>query len=319
MRLQKESGRSIMGNGKQGIRITTELVCQAVRGVNIENNRQLLIITHHGKVPPECRDAQKIILDNLVGFEKWFQGWLGEHPRVREIFGEILAVRLTQDGILQCPIFQAICDDSQNLECRLERIHCVPGVEEIKKEYQAGGNSNATDLVILSLATEVLVMDLMVQLRFDVRRVSKQEQAHIDITAQRSGKSYAVEVIRKKEIESWKELDHWGIGIGLEDCTSPDNHKKIRNLLKRTLKDKNNQFTESLRAGTISSSMVRVVAIRTVDAGISECIAQVEQIARSLIQKPDIYRNIDCVWLIPKSEVAQSRWICRNAIDLTSE
>jgi hypothetical protein len=308
-----------MSTSTPEIQITTELVCQAARGVNIENDRQLLIATHGGKIPPECRDAITIVLGNPAGFERWFQSWLSEHPRMREMFGEILTIRLTQDGILQCPIFRAICDDSQNLERRLERVRCMPGVEEIKKEYHAGGNSNATDLVILNLTTEILVMDLLMQLGFNVQRTSKQEQAHIDITAQRGGKLYAVEVIRKKEIESWKALDHWGIGIGLEDCASLDNHKKIRNLLKRTLKDKNHQFTESLHAKTISSSMVKVVAIRTDDAGITECIAQVELIARGLLQKPNLYRNIDCVWLIPQSGVAQSRWVCRNAIGLVSE
>lgn len=299
-----------MDNREQMNPITTEVVCKAVMGVAIENNREMLIKTYGNKVPPECLTAREMLRANPAKFKEWLQNWLLDYPRIKEFFGDILAVRLTQDGILRCPIFLAICDDSQNLERRLERVRCVPGIEEIKKEYRAGGNSGATDLAILNLTTEILILDLMLQSGFDVRKLPKQKRAHIDIAAQRGEKHYAIEVTRKKEVETWAHAPYGN----LEDPDNPVNQNKIGDLLWNTLTEKNGQFFRALAAGNIDRSAIKVVAIRTDDFGFTECIDQAQQIAHDLLALKDSLNYVDCVWLVPKSDVDHSRWICKCSV-----
>jgi len=173
--------------------------------------------------------------------------------------------------------------------------------------------------VIVDLLAEILVLDFLVQLTFSgVCKVPEQgNKAHIDIVAQKDGKCYAIEVTRKKDIKGWKSLAYGR----LEDCDAPTNQDKIRNLLWKALSSKEDQFSRSLDASTVDCSMTRVVAIKTSDFGFAECIDQAEWIAHELLARPNEWRHVDCIWLVPNVDVKQSRWVCRKATDMvkTSE
>jgi hypothetical protein len=294
--------------------ITTETVCKALMQVDIIKYPELRDTTEDSE-QKESSDALEKIRNNPAQFEEWLQDRLSALPRVREFFGHLIEARLKQDHFLWWPILDGICDDS-SLEQMLERIECIPGIKGLTDDYKPSKDSAHTDQATLDLYAEVLLLDLMIQLGFtDIRKIPKQSKAHVDFTGQYDGKVYAIEITRKKEIEDWTVLLDEVSETGLEDCDDPDNHRKITKLLKRTLKNKNKQFKQSLADGTIDSSMTKVLAIRVSDIGLKRCFTQVQRIARALLSKPDKWSHIDCIWFVPQSDVEQSRWVCRGTID----
>ncbi len=301
-------------------RVTVETVRKAIMGAHIKNNNELYA-SYRG-IPQECRDAAEAVCDNYAEFERLLWDRLSALPLTQKFFGPLIGVRLKQKGILASPIISAVFDDQRRLEHRLANIQSIPGVEEFQKEYRGCSDpdhGDITDGVIVDLLAEILVLDFLVQLTFSgVCKVPEQgNKAHIDIVAQKDGKCYAIEVTRKKDIKGWKSLAYGR----LEDCDAPTNQDKIRNLLWKALSSKEDQFSRSLDASTVDCSMTRVVAIKTSDFGFAECIDQAEWIAHELLARPNEWRHVDCIWLVPNVDVKQSRWVCRKATDMvkTSE
>jgi len=285
----------MLGSDRNKIdQVTVETVRKAIRGAHIRNSVELYA-SYGGIIPQECLDAAEAIRDNYAEFEKLLWDRLSALPLTQKFFGHLIRVRLKQKGILASPIISAIFDDQRRLEHRLQNIQSIPGVEDL-------------------LLAEILVLDFLVQLEFSgICKVSEQDsKAHIDIVAQKDGKRYAIEVTRKKEIKGWKTLPYGN----LEDCDALINQGKIRKRLRQALSSKEDQFSRSLDAGTIDCSMTGVVAIKTSDFGFAECINQAEQIARELLARPNEWRHVDCIWLVPNVDVKQSRWVCRNAADI---
>lgn len=300
--------------GRTG-QVTIEIVHKAIMGVHIANNGELYV-SYHG-IPQKCQDALEVISDNYTEFEKLLWDRLSTLPLIKEFFGRLIKARSEQNGFLVSPIVSAIFDDQRRLERRLESIQPIKGVQELGKECHGCPDPDRwyiTDGRVVDLLAEILVLDFLVQLGFsDICKVSEQDsKAHVDIVAQKDGKCYAIEVTRKKEIKGWKTLPYGN----LEDCDVLINQGKIRKRLRQALSSKEDQFSRSLDAGTIDCSMTGVVAIKTSDFGFAECIDQAEQIARELLARPNEWRHVDCIWLVPNVDVRQSRWACRNAADI---
>lgn len=302
-----------MDNREKMDQITTEVVRKAVMGADIRNNPVMLVETYNNEVPAECLSAIEVLRNNHAGLMEWLQNRLLAYPLINEFFGRLIEVRLTQRGILRCPIFRALCDDERNLELRLERTRLVAGVEEIKNEYHASSQPDETDKNILNLWAEILILDFMLQLGFsDIRRVLKQKAAHLDIMGLYGGKQCAIEVTRKQEVADWQTVPYGN----LEDCGSLENHLKICQSLLRTLKNKNDQLARALSAATVSPSAVKVLAIKTSDFGFSQCADEVAKFARMLLIELKSWNNFDCIWFVPNSEASESRWICKDESDL---
>jgi hypothetical protein len=290
--------------------INTEVVRQALRWANLKNNPVMLYKNHGGMMPEECTRAIKTLEGNLDGFNEWLQDQLAAFPLIKNFFGDLILARLKQQDILECPFFRAICDDSSSLESRLERIQAIPGIEELKKELHSSDSPAETDRAILDFSTEVLILDFLLQLGFmGIRKLPKQNKAHVDFVGCRDGKSYAIEVTRKKKIEGWRTVPYGN----LEDPDNPENHKKISNVLWNTLLEKDDQFSRALAAGTIDPSMIKVVAIKTSDFGFAQCVERAQEIASDLLTQIGAPPHVDCVWLVPYAQVTESRWICKKA------
>jgi hypothetical protein len=290
--------------------INTEVVRQALRWANLKNNPVMLYKNHGGMMPEECTRAIKTLEGNLDGFNEWLQDQLAAFPLIKNFFGDLILARLKQQDILECPFFRAICDDSSNLESRLERIQAIPGIEELKKEYHSSNNPADTDRAILNLSTEVLILDFMLQLGFTgIYKVPKQNKAHVDFVGCRDGKSYAIEVTRKKKVKGLQTVPYGN----LEDPDNPHNQEKISDILWNTLLHKNRQFSRALTADTIDTSMIKVVAIRTSDFGFAQCVDAAQRIAGELLMQDGAPAYVDCVWLVPYAQVTESRWICKKA------
>jgi len=293
--------------------ITTEIVRQAIGYVHLKNDPVMLHEIEGGHIPDECTEAIERINSNRAAFEQWVQDTLDGLPRIKEFFGNLIESRLKQDGVLQCPIFGAICYNDGILENRLERIKKhVSGVESLIAEYGSQHDSAQIDAAIVDMTAEILVLDFMIQLGFsDIRKVPQQRRAHIDIQAQYNGKPYAIEVTRGREVKEWETLPYGG----LEDCDNVTNQLKICRLLSRIAYRKDDQFERALKAGACARSATKVVAIKTSDFGFAQCVERAQKIASELLTQIGAPANVDCVWLVPNVQVAESRWACKNRTD----
>ncbi len=297
--------------------VTVDIVRQAVMGAAIRNYGELY--ASYGGIPQQCIDAARIISDNYAEFEKLVWKQLSSLPMIHRFCGHLIRKRLRQKGILISPIISAIFDEQHSLEQRLNNIRSIPGVDELQKEYRGSNHpdlGDVTDEAIVDFGAEILTLDFLSRLGFsNVRKMTKvSNEAHLDITAERDGKCYAVEVTRKREIRGWQTLPYGN----LEDCNAPANQDRIRKLILHALVSKENQFVRTMDANTIDNTVIRVVAIRTSDYGFAECIDQAEQIARGLLAEPENWEHVDCMWLISNSAVEESRWLCKKAIGAVS-
>jgi len=289
--------------------VNTEIVCQALMWVHLKNDPEMFYETYDGRMPDECDAAIKVLTNNHAGFEKWLRDQLSTFPLIKSFFGDFVERRLKQKGILDCPILDVVCDDSKSLEHRLERIQSISGIAELKREYYSSSNPIETDLAILNLSTEVLILDFMLQMGFTgIGKVPKQDKAHIDIIGGRDGKTYAIEVTRKKEVEGWQTIPYGN----LEDPDNPHNQEKISSVLWNTLLYKNGQFSDALKAGTIEPAMIKVVAVKTSDFGFAQCVDAAQRIAGELLMQDGAPAYVDCVWLVPNTKVTESRWVCKS-------
>jgi len=298
-------------------RLTIETVRKAIMGATISNSGELY--ASYGEIPQQCIDAACIICDNYAEFEKILQERLSSLPMIHHFFGRLIRNRLQQKGILGSPIIRAIFDDGQSLEQRLSRIQSVPGVDGLRREYRGSNHPDLgylTDEAIVDFIAEVLVLDFLARLGFsEISKVLEtSSRAHLDIMAEWSGKCYAVEVARKREVHGWQMLPYGN----LEDCDAPSNQNRIRKALLHILASKENQFSRAVEVGTIDSTVVKVVAIRTSDYGFAECISQAERIGRELLAETGNWEHIDCIWLIPNTSVKESRWLCKSCTNTVS-
>jgi hypothetical protein len=242
---------------------------------------------------------------------------LSDLPEIKCFFGRLVRTRLRQKGILASPIISVIFDDRPKLEERLSRVRSIPGVEELCKEYRGTSHpdlGHITDEDIIDLSAEVLALDLLTELGFsNITKVQEtNSKAHVDITAGQDGKYYAVEVTRKREVRGWQTLPYGN----LEDCEAVTNQDRIRKVLLHTLASKDDQFSRAIDAGTIDSTMIKVVAIKTSDYGFAKCISQAKKIARELLGEKGNWLYIDCVWLMPNASARDSCWLCKNDADI---
>lgn len=291
--------------------ITEETVRKAILGASIVNSRELFV-SYDGQVPQECVNAAKMIQANYEQFRQLVWKRLEQLPLTKKYFGKLVRARLKQRGILASPIISVIFDDYQTLEQRLDNVESVSGIESLRNEYRGSEDflqGGITDAVIRNLLAEIMVLDFLIRLGFvNVRKISRKDKPHIDIAAEKDGRSYAIDVTRKQEVSDW-EVE---LSTNLEDCTSHRNQLEIRRLIMQTLEDKDEQFCRALRAHTIADSVVKVVAIKTSDYGFAECIEQATRIAQDLLSEKDRWQHIDCVWLLPNVDVSQSRWVYKQ-------
>ncbi len=300
-------------NSNEADQITVEIVHKAIMGADITKNRGEY---HYKVIPLECLGAIEIIHNNLEEFKRLVWERLNALPLTKKFFNRLIRTRLKQKDILVSPVLKMVFDEEPTVEHRLENIQSIPGVEELRKEYRGSSDparGDETDWLIRDLLAEILALDFLKQLGFSgICKVQEEgNKAHIDIVAQRKGKLYAIEVTRKKEIQGWKSLEHGR----LEDCDDATNQEEICKLLRSALQSKTDHFLRVLDSGTIGHSTVKVVAIKTSDYGFAECIDQAEHIARELLSDPNAWSPVDCIWLLPNTEVTQSRWVCKEATD----
>ena len=269
------------------------------------------------KAFPECKNAICVVMSNYDLFENLLWKLLKALPLTNKFFCKLIKARLKQKkDILISPIISNIFfNDCQILEDRLTNIQVVKNIESLGKEY--GGSreqllgANTTDQTIRNLLAEILVLDFLIKSGFtNISKVFLEDRSktQIDITAEKDGQSYAIEAIRKQEITDWG-IKH---ATNLEDCTNTKNCAKISRLMIQSLNDKNNQFRKAIAAGTVSSSIVKVIALKTSDYGFAQCIEQAATIACALLSVKDKWRNIDCIWLMPNVDVKESKWVYRN-------
>lgn len=160
-----------------------------------------------------------------------------------------------------------------------------------------------------NLLAEVLVLDFLVKSGFvNIAKISRKDKPHIDISAEKDGRIYAIDATRKQEITNWEAEP----GTNLEDCASQKNQLKIRRLIMQALEDKDEQLCRAINARTIFDSSVKFVAIKTSDYGFAECIEQAAKVAQELLSENDRWRFTDCIWLLPNVDVSQSRWIYKH-------
>jgi len=295
--------------------ITVEIVRKAIMGAAIRNNGELL--ASYGGIPQECIAAARIVSNNYVQFEDMVWKRLSDLQEIEYFFGRLIKTRLKQKGILASPIIAAIFDDQPKLEERLSRVHSIPGIDELRRGYRGTSHpalGYITDEDIIDFSAEVLALDLLAQLGFSniVKMQETNSKAHVDITAKRDGKHYAVEVTRKREVRGWQTLPYGN----LEDCEAVVNQDRIRKVLLHTLAKKDDQFSRAIDAGTIDNAMIKVVAIKTSDYGFAECINQAKKIARQLLDEEGNWLHIDCIWLMPNTSVRDSCWLCKNDTDV---
>ena len=292
-------------------KITIEIIRKAIMGTDIKNDFRLLT-SCGGKVPQECTEAIQTIIDNPGEFEALLRQRLLCFPLTKHFFSHLIRPRLRQKGILSFPVISIIFDPEPILlEQQLHRIQSIPGIESLRDEYRGSSNNpSITDQATLDLLAEILVLDFLLELGFeDIAKISKSaSKSHPDIVALKDGKNYAIEVTRKQEIEGWETLEYGN----LEDCTTSENHKKIRALLVKELASKNKQFSQAVAGGTLDRSSIRTVAIKTSDFGFMNCIDQATQIANNLLSESN-WEYIDCIWFVPNIVLSDSRWICNAA------
>jgi hypothetical protein len=227
----------LLGGVKMDNILTKEIVIQAIRWASIQNNPELLWETYAGKMPQECIAAIKAIQNHDEQFRQLIRERLEKLPLTKEYFGSLIEARLKQKGILESPIFSQIFSDPREseLEQRLNNIQVVSGVESLRTEYPGSNNpkplkGNDTDLAMYSLLAEITTLDFLISLGFvNIHKVIAPQTgiAHVDISAERDGQNYCIEVIRKPENNGWKINSDMGLETGLEDCQSYKNQKKI--------------------------------------------------------------------------------------------
>lgn len=288
--------------------ITAEIVREAIRGAMIVNDRWLFA-RHNGKVPQECIDAARLVQGDDDQFQHLVWKRLETSPLVNKYFGGLIRRRLRQRGVLASPIISLIFNNPQILEHRLNNIQSVAGIESFKSEYRGSSDwsrGDITDSAMRDLLAEILTLNFLVELGFtNICKITRKREAHVDIAAKKGGRTYAIDVTRKREVHCW-ELESAG---GVENCQSKRNQLEIRRRILQALDDKNEQFCRALRAGTISDSSVKVVAIKSSDHGFAECIEQAVVITQELLSDGNRWEGVDCVWLIPNVELEQSRWV----------
>ncbi|MCL5998496.1 MAG: hypothetical protein M1546_20945 [Chloroflexi bacterium] len=304
--------------------VTLEIVRKAIMGAHIRNNTALH--ASYGGIPPECVSAAEVIVAHMGEFEELLWQRLSQLPLTLKFFGRLVRKRLKQRGILASPIVAVVFNDDQALEQRLAHIQHIPGVEEFKREYRGSDDptrGGETDRKMADLLAEIFVLDSLVQLGFsNIQKVQDQNsKSHIDIITERDGRVYAIDVTRREEITDWETIQIPGMeDSGLEDCNSATNLERIRKLLLSEIRSKEKRFRHSLTDGTIESSMVKVVAIKTSDYGFAECISQAKRITSELMSQAqgNALTCIDCVWLLPNIDVQQSQWVFKthNAMEI---
>ncbi len=294
-------------------RVTVETVRKAIRGVDIQNDSELLA-SCKGKIPDECSNAIRIIQDSPEEFEKLFWQRLQNYPLTKQFCSNLIHPRLKQSkqlSILLFPIVSIIFDPNPDLEKRLQRIKSIPGVKSLQKEYRGSRKPAITDRKTLDFLAEILVLDFLIELRFSdiVKPSERKHKPHPDIVACKDGKSYTIEVTRKQEIQGWETLEFGN----LTNCCSSENHEKIRKLLLKALATKNEQFSRALAANTVDRTTVKVVAIKSSDFGFARCVDQATHIAQELLSDNSADCVVDCVWIVPDIVLRDSRWVCSEA------
>ena len=300
--------------GRLGVSVITDAVaCKAIMGAQIMSKGELFA-SYNGRVPDDNLSALKIVQGAPSEFKCLVLSKLDTIPFFSKYFGNLLKIRLNQEGYLSSSFIGVVFDNPNLVEERLRNItkSGVVGLEFIKKEYRHVSKSpskgDETDKVVRDLLAEILVLDFLVQLGFiDIERPFSQSQPHIDVLAKRDGQIYAIETTRKQEINDWKTLKFGN----LEDCDHKDNLEKIQLVLWRTLWKKNDQFSRAVASETVSARATKVVAIKTSDYGFAECAEQAEEILKRLLANTDKLKYVDCVWLLPNIEPDQSKWLCR--------
>lgn len=293
--------------------ISKEIVQKAIRRATMPNGTELSTEFEKREFL-ECIEAEKFVMDNKDQLEDLLSSCLQEFPMTEKYFGNLIKARLKQDEILTSPIISMIfLNECQILEQRLNDIQTIKGIELLGREY-AGDNEKSkgknTDETIRNLNAEILTLDFLIKEKFiNISKVSiKDKSKHqIDIIAEKDQKSYAIEVTRKREIVDW-EIDD---ATNLEDCRNLRNCVKICYHIIQALNDKNKQFRDAITDGTIQSSHIKVLALKTSDYGFSECIEQAKIIASELLSFRQRWENIDGIWLIPNT-IEKSHWIYRK-------
>ncbi len=310
MRRRRKGSGLVEQNSSQNT-VTLDIVRKAIMGAAIRNSGELL--ASYGGIPQECIAAAQVVGDNYAQFEDMVWKRLSGLAEIKHFFGRLIKTRLRQKGILASPIISVIFDDQPKLEERLSRVRSISGVDELRKEYRGTSHpdlGHITDEDIIDFSAEVLALDLLGELGFSniIKVQEPDNRAHVDITAERDEKHYAVEVTRKREVRGWQTLPYGN----LEDCEAAINQDRIRKVLLHALAKKDDQFSRAIDAGTIDSAVIKVLAIKTSDYGFVECINQAEKIARKLLNEEGNWLHVDCIWLMPDTSVRDSCWLCKN-------
>ena len=297
--------------------ITIDIVRKAIQGAAIANNGELLA-QYNGNIPSELINSAQLIQDHYKEFQHLVWKRLENLPLTKKFFGRLIMTRLKQKGILASPIITIIFDDYQSLENRLNDINSISGIESLRNEYRGSkdvSDGGITDATMRNMLAEILVIDFLKQLKFvNIRKISRKDKAHIDILAEKDGRSYAIDVTRRQEVTDWEIKSI----TNLEDCNSKENQLAIRRIIMWELGKKDEQFLRALGANTITASAVKVVAIKTSDYGFSECLDQASRITEELLSEKDRWQNIDAIWFVPNVDLKQSKWVYREGISKKS-
>lgn len=299
-------------------KITLMTIQQAVIGVQIQNDPILLWETYDGVLPHEYIIARKEVEENYREFEQLVWKEIDKTTHVKECFKYLIRNRLKQKGILNSPMMSLIFDSEKTVENRLKSIKDIPGVDDLCKEYRGSSDPEkalVTDENARDLLAEILTLDFLIKSGFqNIHKHARKDKPHIDITAEKNGNHYSIDVTRKKEIRDWRTLDF----SRLEDCYNPENIKKICRRLRQVLDAKDEQFSKALLSGSIDIKSYKIIAFKTSDYGFDECIMQATIIAQCLLEADTRWSNIDGIWLLPNVDVKESVWIWKEEPNNTS-
>ena len=291
--------------------LNVDLVRKALLGAAIASNGELYA-TYEGVIPTDSTEAARLIYDHYEEFKQLLWSQLKHKCRTKECFSRLIRRRLDQKCSLQSPIMTVIFDPDPTLEGRLKNIEGIPGVGDLCKEYRGSSDPDEweiTDSNMRDLLAEILSLDFLKIMGFEnIKKISRKDKPHIDISATKHNKEYAIDVTRKQEIENYAAL----VFGKLEDCEHLDNVEKIEKLLIKALCKKNDQFGRAIDADTIELNVIKTVAIKTSDYGFSECIEKAKQVAQKLIEQTNRWLFIDAVWLLPDVDPNNSRWIVKK-------
>jgi hypothetical protein len=253
--------------------------------------------------------ASRLILNNLASFETLLWDEVNRYPYFRRFFSHLVAARLRQENVLSSPLLGKVFSGLSTIEGRLSRIQVVAGIDALVSDYQPAADprkGNRTDEIAADYLAEILVLDFLVDQRFEgiTKVVADPNTPHIDVLAEYQSKRLAVEITRKKENAGWSSLAYGN----LADCTSERNQKKMREIISLILKTKSDQFRRSIEAGSLETDSIRVVAIKLSDFSFQDCIQEASMISFSLLGTGE-FGLIDIVWLVPDIESSDSCWI----------